>query len=95
MDARAVGRDDAQQPAAVLVAQLEVADDEEVLERGVLREAAHPLEADPGLVDGLAAPIVTIAPGVLRRWWTPILRGERGLRVAAREDRAISRAEPK
>jgi hypothetical protein len=32
------------------VAQLQVPDDERVLQRGVLHEAAHPLERDAGLV---------------------------------------------
>ena len=46
----------------VLVPQLEVADHEESVERGVLREAAHPLEQIRAC-SRLAAPKVTVAPG--------------------------------
>jgi hypothetical protein len=34
----------------LLVAELQMPDDKLVLERGMLGEAAHPLEADPRLV---------------------------------------------
>jgi hypothetical protein len=56
-------------------------------ERGVLREAAHPLEADPGLVAAGGADR-DHRPGDRAEVMHADLRRERGLGVAARQDRA-------
>ena len=52
MHPRALAHDHAQQPqlVVVLVPQLQMSDHEQVLERRVLSEPAHPLETDPGLI---------------------------------------------
>jgi len=64
-----------------------VADDEEILERLMLREAAHPLKADARLVAAGGADRHHRA-GRAEEVVDADLRRECGLRVAAREDRA-------
>ena len=86
MDARPVGRHDAQQAVAVGVAQLQVPDGQVILDGGVLREAAHPLEADPRLIAAGGADRDHRARRRQEVMHTD-LRGQRGLRVAAGEDR--------
>lgn len=90
MDAPPVGRHDAQEAqvaAVVFVAQFEVADDEQVVERGVLREAAHPLERDPCLIAARGADRDGGA-GRGEQVMQRDLCGDRRLRVAPRQDRA-------
>jgi len=86
VDARPVGRHDAQQAVAVGVAQLQVPDGQVILDGGVLREAAHPLEADPRLIAAGGADRDHRARRRQEVMHTD-LRGQRGLRVAAGEDR--------
>jgi hypothetical protein len=85
MDARTVRGHDAQQAAALLVAKFEVPHDEQILERRVLGEAAHPLEADPRLIPRRGADR-DHRPGRRAEVVNADLRGERGLGVAARQD---------
>ncbi len=50
MDAGALGRHDLEQPAVLVIAQLQMADGQQPVERRAVGEAAHPLESDPGLI---------------------------------------------
>ena len=86
MDARPVGRHDAQQAVAVGVAQLQVPDGQVILDGGVLREAAHPLEADPRLIAAGGADRDHRARRGKQVMQTD-QRRRRRLRAAARQDR--------